>query len=88
MCVNKFYVSVNVVDGEVLHIVKISRLHMGAYLCIASNGVPPSVSKRVLLRVQCELLIFSRYLMLSRNFYHTYKMFAQNLSYSQSSRET
>ncbi|XP_011341011.1 neurotrimin isoform X2 [Ooceraea biroi] len=44
--------SVNVVDGEVLHIVKISRLHMGAYLCIASNGVPPSVSKRVSLRVQ------------------------------------
>ncbi|XP_029171161.1 lachesin isoform X2 [Nylanderia fulva] len=44
--------SVNVVDGEVLHIVKISRLHMGAYLCIASNGVPPSVSRRVSLRVQ------------------------------------
>ncbi|XP_066590965.1 neurotrimin-like isoform X2 [Prorops nasuta] len=44
--------NVNVVDGEVLHIVKISRLHMGAYLCIASNGVPPSVSKRVVLRVQ------------------------------------
>lgn len=52
--VDAIYVSVNVVDGEVLHIVKISRLHMGAYLCIASNGVPPSVSKRVLLRVQCE----------------------------------
>ncbi|XP_033213898.1 lachesin-like [Belonocnema kinseyi] len=44
--------SVSVVDGEVLHIVKISRLHMGAYLCIASNGVPPSVSRRVSLRVQ------------------------------------
>ncbi|XP_020278701.1 neurotrimin isoform X2 [Pseudomyrmex gracilis] len=44
--------SVNVVDGENMHIVKISRLHMGAYLCIASNGVPPSVSKRVSLRVQ------------------------------------
>ncbi|KAG7211701.1 hypothetical protein KM043_010951 [Ampulex compressa] len=44
--------SVNVVDGELLHIVKISRLHMGAYLCIASNGVPPSVSRRVELRVQ------------------------------------
>lgn len=56
-----FYVPVNVVDGEVLHIVKISRLHMGAYLCIASNGVPPSVSKRVSLRVQCKLLIFPRY---------------------------
>lgn len=47
-------VAVSVVDGEVLHIVKISRLHMGAYLCIASNGVPPSVSTRVSLRVQCK----------------------------------
>jgi hypothetical protein len=47
-------VSVNVVDGEVLHVTKVSRLHMGAYLCIASNGVPPSISKRVLLRVQCK----------------------------------
>uniref|UniRef100_A0A146LH66 Lachesin n=2 Tax=Lygus hesperus TaxID=30085 RepID=A0A146LH66_LYGHE len=44
--------SVNVIDGEVLHITKVSRLHMGAYLCIASNGVPPSISKRVMLRVQ------------------------------------
>ncbi|KAJ9591909.1 hypothetical protein L9F63_001511, partial [Diploptera punctata] len=31
---------------------RVSRLHMGAYLCIASNGVPPSISKRVVLRVQ------------------------------------
>ncbi|XP_076546031.1 neurotrimin isoform X4 [Osmia lignaria lignaria] len=45
-------VKVNVVDGEVLHIVKISRLHMGAYLCIASNDVPPRVSQRISLRVQ------------------------------------
>ncbi|XP_015172629.1 PREDICTED: lachesin-like isoform X2 [Polistes dominula] len=42
---------VNVIDGEFLHIVKISRLHMGKYLCIASNGVPPSVSKSVTLNV-------------------------------------
>ncbi|KAJ4436915.1 hypothetical protein ANN_17047 [Periplaneta americana] len=46
--------NVNVVDGELLHITKVSRLHMGAYLCIASNGVPPSISKRVALRVQCN----------------------------------
>ncbi|KAL0832136.1 hypothetical protein ABMA28_001600 [Loxostege sticticalis] len=39
------------VSGAVLHLVKVSRLHMGAYLCIASNGVPPSVSKRVMLVV-------------------------------------
>lgn len=47
-------ISVNVVDGEVLHITKVSRLHMAPYLCVASNGVPPSISKRVHLRVQCE----------------------------------
>lgn len=27
---------------------------MGAYLCIARNEVPPAVSKRVYLRVNCE----------------------------------
>lgn len=42
------------VDGEILHITKVSRLHMAAYLCVASNGVPPSISKRVQLRVQCK----------------------------------
>ena len=47
-------VAVTVVDGETLHVTKVSRLHMGAYLCIASNSVPPSISKRVFLRVQCE----------------------------------
>uniref|UniRef100_A0A2S2QH63 Lachesin n=1 Tax=Sipha flava TaxID=143950 RepID=A0A2S2QH63_9HEMI len=44
--------TVNFIDGEVLHITRVSRLHMGAYLCIASNGVPPSISKRVTLKVQ------------------------------------
>ncbi|XP_058791224.1 lachesin-like isoform X2 [Phymastichus coffea] len=44
--------SVNAVNGEILHITKISRLHMGSYLCIAANGVPPRVSTRVLLKVQ------------------------------------
>ncbi|XP_014292759.3 lachesin [Halyomorpha halys] len=43
---------VNVVDGEILHINRVSRLHMGTYLCIASNGVPPSISRRVSLKVQ------------------------------------
>ncbi|CAG9857279.1 unnamed protein product [Phyllotreta striolata] len=44
--------NVNVVDGEILFITKVSRLHMAVYLCIASNGVPPSISKRVQLKVQ------------------------------------
>ncbi|GAB0086208.1 Ig-like domain-containing protein [Sergentomyia squamirostris] len=34
-------------DGDSLEISRISRLDMGAYLCIASNGVPPTVSKRI-----------------------------------------
>ncbi|XP_023217173.1 lachesin-like isoform X2 [Centruroides vittatus] len=38
-------------EGEQLNITRVSRLHMGAYLCIASNGVPPSVSRRIILHV-------------------------------------
>ncbi|XP_055711592.1 lachesin isoform X1 [Phlebotomus papatasi] len=34
------------VDGERLTLHNVQRTDMGAYLCIASNGVPPSVSKR------------------------------------------
>jgi len=38
-------------DGEVLSFHKITRSEMGAYLCIANNGVPPSVSRRVVVNV-------------------------------------
>lgn len=41
-------------EGETLEIARISRLDMAAYLCIASNGVPPSVSKRIKVSVDCE----------------------------------
>ena len=33
---------------------KVKRGQMGAYLCIASNDVPPAVSKRIILNVNCE----------------------------------
>ena len=42
------------VVGEVLDLFRISRTQMGAYLCIAQNGVPPSISKRIILNVECE----------------------------------
>uniref|UniRef100_A0AAG5D493 Ig-like domain-containing protein n=2 Tax=Anopheles atroparvus TaxID=41427 RepID=A0AAG5D493_ANOAO len=42
---------VSSVEGPTFTIPKVNRLHMGAYLCIASNGVPPTVSKRVMLIV-------------------------------------
>jgi neurotrimin len=43
------------VEGEMLTLAKITRSEMGAYLCIASNGVPPSVSKRLKLQVHCKV---------------------------------
>ncbi|CAL7951303.1 unnamed protein product [Xylocopa violacea] len=45
------------VDGPNFNITKVNRLHMGSYLCIASNGVPPSVSKRIMLIVQFPPMI-------------------------------
>nr|CAI5820068.1 unnamed protein product [Callosobruchus analis] len=44
---------------ERLTLVRISRSEMGAYLCIATNGVPPSVSKRIIVDVECEYFQFS-----------------------------
>uniref|UniRef100_A0A0A9VWP6 Lachesin n=1 Tax=Lygus hesperus TaxID=30085 RepID=A0A0A9VWP6_LYGHE len=45
-------------DGPVLNISRVSRLHMGAYLCIASNGVPPTVSKRISLIVHFPPMVW------------------------------
>ncbi|GIY80720.1 lachesin [Caerostris darwini] len=39
------------VEGEFLNLTQVTREDMGAYLCIAKNGVPPTVSKRILLQV-------------------------------------
>lgn len=42
---------VSTMDGEVLNFTKVTRKHMGAYLCIASNGILPAISKRIFLQV-------------------------------------
>lgn len=44
------------VKGSRLVLKQANRHHMGAYLCIASNGIPPTVSKRVVLIVNCNTL--------------------------------
>uniref|UniRef100_A0ABD2VUR5 Ig-like domain-containing protein n=2 Tax=Trichogramma kaykai TaxID=54128 RepID=A0ABD2VUR5_9HYME len=44
-------------QGEILSFPNVGRNEMGAYLCIASNGVPPSVSKRMMLQVHFRPLI-------------------------------
>lgn len=43
-------------SGERLELTRVDRRQMGAYLCIARNEVPPAVSKRVNLKVNCEYL--------------------------------
>ncbi|XP_044014148.1 lachesin-like [Aphidius gifuensis] len=45
------FIPVNTSVGERLELVKVDRKQMGAYLCIATNPVPPGVSKRVYLRI-------------------------------------
>ena len=42
------------VDGPVLELHKIRKEEAGSYLCIASNGHPPTVSRRVQIDVKCE----------------------------------
>ncbi|KDR17308.1 hypothetical protein L798_08507, partial [Zootermopsis nevadensis] len=46
------------VEGPVFNITRVNRLHMGPYLCIASNGVPPTVSKRIMLIVHFPPMIW------------------------------
>lgn len=45
-------------EGETLEMARISRLDMGAYLCIASNGIPPTVSKQIKVSVDCKYILF------------------------------
>lgn len=46
--------SVLQMKGEKLSITAIRREQMGPYFCVASNGVPPSISKRIMVIVQCK----------------------------------
>lgn len=50
--------SVDIFNGSSLKLVNVRRDQMSAYLCIAVNGVEPAISKRIFLRVQCELFLY------------------------------
>ncbi|XP_064461469.1 lachesin-like [Ornithodoros turicata] len=45
-------------DGELLTVTRVSRVHMGAYLCIANNNVPSPVSRRIMLHVHFPPVIW------------------------------
>ncbi|KAJ1521297.1 hypothetical protein ONE63_002975 [Megalurothrips usitatus] len=49
--------AVKIVEGPVLQLGGVLRQDMGTYLCIATNGVRPSVSKRYQVQVHFEPLI-------------------------------
>jgi len=51
-----FFSAVASVEGNWLRIANAGRAHIGTYYCIASNGVPPTKSKTIRLRVQCKAL--------------------------------
>ncbi|CAK1598807.1 unnamed protein product [Parnassius mnemosyne] len=53
-------IQVTSLEGHVLNISRVNRQHAGAYLCIASNGVPPTVSKRIMLTVEYPPVITIR----------------------------
>ncbi|KAF6208627.1 hypothetical protein GE061_017085 [Apolygus lucorum] len=45
------FATVDTYSGEKLELVKVDYTQMGAYLCIASNDIPPAVSKRIVLKI-------------------------------------
>ena len=49
-----FFFSVDRVENKTLALHKVTRSQMGSYLCIATNGYPPAVSKKVQLKVNCK----------------------------------
>ncbi|CAL1263931.1 unnamed protein product [Larinioides sclopetarius] len=44
-------------EGSELTIIKVSRLNMGTYLCIANNGIPPTAVKKTMLHVHFPPMI-------------------------------
>ena len=54
---NGFAKGVKEWEGSELQLTNVKRGQMGAFMCIARNNVPPAVSRRIVLNVQCEFFI-------------------------------
>lgn len=44
--------------GHTLNITSINRVHMGAYRCMANNGIPPSTNQTFYVEVHCKCALF------------------------------
>ena len=54
------------VEGNVLELHQVRRSQMGGYLCVAMNGHPPAVSRKIQLLVNCEFNIYSNWTLLEK----------------------
>lgn len=55
----RFMISDIYVSGDTLNITRVNRAHMGTYLCIADNGVPPQANQTFNLEVYCKSVVFA-----------------------------
>ena len=67
--------SVSVHYGTELSLPHVSRHDSGVYFCLASNGVPPTVSKKVRLYVDCKISFYFKI----RSFYLNNKKYQLSL---------
>ena len=51
-----FFFAVKHVEGPDLVLQRLTRADMGPYYCIAKNGVPSPVSKRIMVNVHCKYI--------------------------------
>ncbi len=50
-----FYVVSNAI-GSTLNITRITRMHMGTYVCEANNGIPPTARQNFEVQVHCKFI--------------------------------
>ena len=48
------YISVSNAIGSTLNITRITRMHMGTYVCEANNGIPPTARQNFEVQVHCK----------------------------------
>lgn len=47
----------NSMIGETLNFTKVNREHMGLYICIADNGIPPSKNQTFQIDIHCKYVL-------------------------------
>ena len=61
--------------GDTIALNRVDRKQMGSYLCIASNDVPPAVSKRITLRYWIR--VTTNHLLVKSNLCKTWQQFCK-----------